>query len=513
MATTDHRVLAYNQNPNYPHTTSSSTMSLLLSIVSNGVSFGAEVYSHHTNKQAAGAQSSSSSLTLDPQSSASPSASRSSGNRSESNGSEKSENVEEILWELDEASQDAPSDSYAQRAMVPKGIGKDPARIPILVDAFVSVYQPVLRRTPAILPAAVIIPQRRPEARERGFVRAYAPCLAEAGVSENAFMQFHDFYAEALKFSNIIKVITVAAGITSFVPSAAAMAVSMAVGAAARAAGSLQSRQRTNDFMSQINAAYFIPMGLVCVVMKYKTPQSFETGTLDYAYASATQARHGNYGSANGQMDDSIMPVSAPLVFPELKQAPIEGKMSGFRRAGRFIANYSDRRAQAQFAMKNPDSQLAQAMDGQIKFESKFGDPRQFSGFSRPSLNSSFKGAMSGQTGSVSPLQQIGGGFQQHQYDNAYLPPQWPPSYGNSADDGSLRHEEKRSEEKQQQLRRGERHGRLGSSRSDGRSSILGKLKKKDVLYMMIVPVPTQEEMGAFSADPPSYMEMENVEV
>jgi hypothetical protein len=40
------------------------------------------------------------------------------------------------------------------------------------------------------LPCPVIIPQRRPRKRERGFVRAYAPVLADSGVSEDVFLEF-----------------------------------------------------------------------------------------------------------------------------------------------------------------------------------------------------------------------------------------------------------------------------------------------------------------------------------
>lgn len=45
--------------------------------------------------------------------------------------------------------------------------------------------QPIQR-----LPCPVIIPQRRPRKRERGFVRAYAPVLADSGVSEDLFLEF-----------------------------------------------------------------------------------------------------------------------------------------------------------------------------------------------------------------------------------------------------------------------------------------------------------------------------------
>ena len=45
------------------------------------------------------------------------------------------------------------------------------------------------------LPYPVLIPQRRPRDRSRGFVRAYAPDLAACGVDQESFLKFvTDFY-------------------------------------------------------------------------------------------------------------------------------------------------------------------------------------------------------------------------------------------------------------------------------------------------------------------------------
>lgn len=45
------------------------------------------------------------------------------------------------------------------------------------------------------LPCPVIIPQRRPGAKKRGFVRAYAPVLADCGISQDVFVKFiSDFH-------------------------------------------------------------------------------------------------------------------------------------------------------------------------------------------------------------------------------------------------------------------------------------------------------------------------------
>jgi len=51
------------------------------------------------------------------------------------------------------------------------------------------------------LPCPVIIPQRRPENQERGFIRAYAPALLECGIDEATFINFIDSLNQAVKVS------------------------------------------------------------------------------------------------------------------------------------------------------------------------------------------------------------------------------------------------------------------------------------------------------------------------
>jgi hypothetical protein len=56
------------------------------------------------------------------------------------------------------------------------------------------------------LPCPVIIPQRRPENKERGFIRAYAPALLECGIDEATFLNFIDSLNQATKVSHPIEV-------------------------------------------------------------------------------------------------------------------------------------------------------------------------------------------------------------------------------------------------------------------------------------------------------------------
>jgi hypothetical protein len=45
----------------------------------------------------------------------------------------------------------------------------------------------------------VILPQRRPKNKERGFVRAYAPMLQTCGIDQQQFLDFLDGFGKAIK--------------------------------------------------------------------------------------------------------------------------------------------------------------------------------------------------------------------------------------------------------------------------------------------------------------------------
>lgn len=54
------------------------------------------------------------------------------------------------------------------------------------------------------LPLPVIISQRRPQNKSRGWARAYAPALMGAGIDEVTFLDFIDRFNEESKVRNLI---------------------------------------------------------------------------------------------------------------------------------------------------------------------------------------------------------------------------------------------------------------------------------------------------------------------
>ena len=113
--------------------------------------------------------------------------------------------MDEADWQLDEA-REAISRSSSSETSLDQVPNEKEAR-QHYVDKIIKSF---LLRNPAPstsqvtgnLPCPVIIPQRRPHKKSRGFVRAYAPVLADSGVTQDAFMQFHKAMYKASQVSH-----------------------------------------------------------------------------------------------------------------------------------------------------------------------------------------------------------------------------------------------------------------------------------------------------------------------
>lgn len=88
---------------------------------------------------------------------------------------------------------------------------------------------PSLPVAPVSLPYPIIIPQRRPGQRARGFIRAYAPDLMGCGIDEPMFMGFLDELDKATASSPLVGAINLASDMAGFIPSALGPTVKIAV--------------------------------------------------------------------------------------------------------------------------------------------------------------------------------------------------------------------------------------------------------------------------------------------
>lgn len=269
------------------------------------------------------------------------------------------------------------------------------------------------------------------------------------------------------------------------IPSPIAMAVSISTQAAAKAAIELQGRQRTNSYLGQINDTFFHPHNLHCIIMTYK-PDQAKQNFVDIDVNAANTAlvkslnetsKMGKFKASSGTSKGELsIPEAAPLIYPALDKAasaaasdgkPIAvSKQNAMKRSGAFIADYIDRRSQAEYAGVNgEDSRLAIPGATQQKFASRYSDPNH------PANSGSLMALLTG--GNFDPRAQRRGRI-------ARLRAGW------------------KGQELSEQKKKNMAMGR-GTTQSSGSRGLIRqgvrRIAAQDVLYLLIAEMPSQEEM------------------
>lgn len=300
-------------------------------------------------------------------------------------GSEESEeDGDEIAWELDEAQEAVDPPSYDETISRDVVTEEGDIDVPKLVRGVMEKVGPFHGQKR--MPYPIVIPQRRPRNKKRGFIRAYPPILENYGVSQDAFLTFLKNFHLASQPSKWIGAVFVAASIVGNVPSVYAMAVSIAVQFAAGTAMELQRRYRANTFLNQMNEVLFKPRGLYALVMGFKPNMDRPVDVVSIDTDSDALVTQHETHTSSARDFGSKMKVAqgktygevelgevAPLIYPSLDAAAADPNSNAFKKASKFLANYADKRAQAKYAYKNPGSSLANPQD--IKFASRYSDP------------------------------------------------------------------------------------------------------------------------------------------
>ncbi|KAF2873247.1 hypothetical protein BDV95DRAFT_490249 [Massariosphaeria phaeospora] len=255
----------------------------------------------------------------------------------------------------------------------------------------------------------IIIPQRRPGTKARGFARAYAPDLEAFGIDQNTFLRFLKNFQAASQASPFLNALTISAGIASSVPATLTFAVPLAVSIIAGTAIELQGRYKANAYLDQINKELFMPLGLYAMVLVYRSDDAtdadeptlaVETVNMETAKhitkwglpEGATQPEGTDSGSsktlrpirgASGKTKgDAMMPLEvAPLIYPGLDTRASRPELSRdesfkqrLQRNKKFVGEYYDRRAAASYTGNNPETLLAKST-AEASFRSRFADP------------------------------------------------------------------------------------------------------------------------------------------
>ncbi|RAH79592.1 hypothetical protein BO86DRAFT_342887 [Aspergillus japonicus CBS 114.51] len=288
----------------------------------------------------------------------------------------------EYSWQLDEAQEQVmKSPEYTPRKS--KQGTANPDKV---IAAF------LLRRPPpavplnpnTALPYPVAIPQRRPKDKKRGFIRAYAPDLESVGIDQDTWFDMIETLNEASLANPWINAINLASIAATPLPFAISTAISVAIMVATDVAIEAQSRYRQNKALDKLNQEFFRPRGLYCLVMTWDATASDARTNMDVN--STIQNRMDGQGrmsqrfqTSSGVTNGIESIQTAELVFPGLDFLAMASKdeQAGFKkkmaRGKQFLDDYLDRRAQAKFLAENPDSHLTQA--GKPTFASKYSDP------------------------------------------------------------------------------------------------------------------------------------------
>ncbi|KPI37532.1 uncharacterized protein AB675_3990 [Cyphellophora attinorum] len=267
------------------------------------------------------------------------------------------------------------------------------------------------------LPYPVILPQRRPNNRSRGFVQAYPPDLGTyKGIDEITFLQFLAEFHKSSQASKAFTAVNVAAMVAGFTPGMIAFAVSNAVAMTSAVGQEYHGRYRTNSYLDKANEEFFHPRNLHCMVMTFKRDDpnvlldiDGQTGSSKGVQAGGPISKlslkakslmgadkpktEGTFRTSDGVTEGELsLPQAAELVYPTAatvaafqddSSSDDEGsekakkQPSVWKTMGNSAGNYIDRREQAKFAAEHgSDSRLAMpgATDSS-NFASKYSDP------------------------------------------------------------------------------------------------------------------------------------------
>ncbi|KAH7395406.1 hypothetical protein DE146DRAFT_106815 [Phaeosphaeria sp. MPI-PUGE-AT-0046c] len=283
-----------------------------------------------------------------------------------------SQQMDEASWELDEAQDQILGDGTGQPVALEDELAD-------LANSFLAIHDYSPHHSTNQLALPVVITQRRPNSRTKGFVRAYSPLLEDVDINQTAFLDFVDKLNKSLAPSPWLEAINLAAVAGHTVPAPFTVMISIAAKKAADAASELHSRSKANKFLDQINETYFAPRGVVALIMTWKPIHSGDILTtagfdMESSIAKASDGSKSRpFHESSSGATNFEWPETAPLVFPTLDGLPNE-KQGAFTQSGKFVDDYLDKRARAKWAGENPDSAMANAM-GKETFSSRYADP------------------------------------------------------------------------------------------------------------------------------------------
>ncbi|KAJ3538332.1 hypothetical protein NM208_g5947 [Fusarium decemcellulare] len=143
----------------------------------------------------------------------------------------------ERQWELDETQ----SELLSNDASPPPDATQDDGDA---ATKFIRAHSQAYLDPTARLELPVILAQRRPKDRTRGFIRGYAPMLEDVGIDQTTWLDFLDTFDKSIQASPWVQTINLAGIPGFFVPVGPSMAINVAVAVAIKVASETQNKQR-----------------------------------------------------------------------------------------------------------------------------------------------------------------------------------------------------------------------------------------------------------------------------
>jgi hypothetical protein len=172
------------------------------------------------------------------------------------------EEHDEEQWDLDDAQVELRQLTSNEPASLPAADetgSSSPADKPIhnvhkLTDAFMAKHPiPEGISEAGRIGLPVVLPQRRPKGRSRGFIRVYAPVLEMKGIDQATFLEFIETFDQASQASPWIQAINLASFATIPLAPPFSFLVSMAIQLTADVATEMHARKRSDLLTPKIS--------------------------------------------------------------------------------------------------------------------------------------------------------------------------------------------------------------------------------------------------------------------
>lgn len=239
--------------------------------------------------------------------------------------------VDEVVWALDEVQYDISTNN--SKPVTPD---HSPLGSPKLAESFLQTHRSAEETIlSGRLELPVVITQRRPKARTRGFIRAYAPILQNVGIDQETFLDFIDQLNKAVEPSPWITAIDLTSLAGHAFPEPIHLLISASALMATQITSEVVSRSKSNAFLDKMNQEFFKPKGLIALVVtwkpKHEGSEQNTSGIIDIdTNATAASKKQGGDSAPGMKRRRSMiqmpsagemfeLPEFAPLVFPRLE--------------------------------------------------------------------------------------------------------------------------------------------------------------------------------------------------